>query len=313
MKSKDRYLNAKGFFDTGDGHEIYWEDWGNPKGTPIFLLHGGPGGGFSDKSKLLFDPKRHHVIFHDQRGSKRSRPFASTKNNTTQDLICDIESLRQKFGFKKITVVGGSWGSTLSLSYALTHPDRVKKLLIWSVFLNSQFEIDFVNEGYGRYFFAEAWERFIALVPKSKRKTGNEVMAYYGQMINSKNKKLARKYANEWTLYEYSLCSINYNPNELEKYISRDKNTVAIANLEIHYFSNHCFFPDNHILKNINKIKHLPCQVVQGRFDMCTPTIAALNLKKAYGKKLKLKIVNSGHMPSDPEMAIALKKAIKKL
>jgi proline iminopeptidase len=312
MKKNKSHINAKGFLET-DGHKIYWEDWGNPKATPIFSVHGGPGGGFSDKHKLRFDPRKHRVIFHDQRGSGLSLPFADIKNNTTEGLIKDIEALREHLKIKKMHVMGGSWGSTLSLLYAIAHPERVKKLLIWSVFLIRQFEIDFVNEGYPRYFFTEAWERFISLVPVEHRKTGNDVMRYYAEKINSADTKVAHKYADEWTLWEYTLCSIQYNPKVLERKVIGDKENLALARIEIHYFLNKCFVPDNHILDNVKKIRHIPCQLIQGRFDMCTPTISAFDLKKAYGPKLSLKVVNSGHSTSDPEMGQALKVAINKL
>ncbi len=313
MKRKDKDVHAKGFLDVGDGHKIYWEDWGNPKANPIFSLHGGPGGGFSDRHKTLYDPKKQRVIFHDQRGSGRSTPFASIKNNTSHDLIKDIELLREHLGIKKMCVTGGSWGSTLSLLYAIAHPERVRKLLIWSVFLNRQFEIDFVNEGYPKYFFAEAWERFISFVPKSNRINGNSIMKYYADKINSKNKKVASKYANEWTLYEFSLCSIKYDPIKLEKSILKDKDTLAIAKLETYYFLNTCFVPNEYIMNNINKIKNIPCFLIQGRFDMCTPVISAIDLKRKYGKNLRLHIVNSGHLSSDPEMFSALKTLIKRI
>ena len=226
---------AKGFLET-DGHKIYWEDWGNPKAKPIFLIHGGPGGGFEDRHKLLFNPKIHHVIFHDQRGSGRSIPFASTENNTSQSLIKDIEKLREYLNLEKIYIMGGSWGSTLSLLYAIAHPERVGKILIWSLFLARQFEVDFVNEGYPKYFFTEAWDRFISLVPKASRNNGDEVMRYYASKINSKSSVIARKYADEWSLYEMSLCSILYNPTVLEKKTIGDKSNLALARLEIHYF-----------------------------------------------------------------------------
>ena len=310
MTESESHLNAKGFLET-DGHKIYWEDWGNPASTPIFCMHGGPGGGFDDDYKLMFDPKIHRVIFHDQRGSGRSIPFADIENNSTQGLIKDIEALREHLGISKMHVMGGSWGSTISLFYALAHPERVERLLIWSLFLARQFEVDFVNEGYPRYFFTEAWERFIALVPEEHRKTGNDVMRYYAEQVNSKDEEIARKYADEWNLWEVTLCSVLYDPVKLEKATMGDKNNIAIAKIEMHYFLNRCFVPENYILDNIEKIKDIPCTLLQGRFDMCTPPISAIDLEKAYGANLKLSIVNSGHFSSDPEMAGAIHNALK--
>ncbi len=312
MNTELNHTHAKGHIEN-DGHKIYWEDWGNPKATPIFLMHGGPGGGFEERHKTMFDPKVHRVIFHDQRGSGRSLPFADTENNTSQGLIEDIEVLRKHLGIDKMYVMGGSWGSTLSLLYTIAHPERVARLLIWGVFLIRQFEVDFVNEGYPRYFYTEAWERFISLVPEAHRKKGDDVMRYYAEKIESKDAEVARKYADEWTLWEISLCSILYDPKKLESETMGDKNNVALARIEMHYFLNKCFVPENFILDNIHKIKHIPCSLVQGRFDMCTPPISAIDLKKAYGANLSLEIVNAGHLTSDPEMARALNEIINTL
>lgn len=307
MNKFEDNINDKGFLDVGNGHSIYWEDWGNPKAKPIFSLHGGPGTGFGDSHKTLFDPKKHRVIFHDQRGSKRSTPFAEIKNNTTQDLIADIERLRTKLGIEKMYIFGGSWGSTLSLLYTIAHPENVEKIVIWSVFLARQFEVDFVNEGYPKYFFPAAWERFISLVPEDHRKTGDSVMRYYAQNIHSSDQETATKFANEWSLWESTLVSINYDPAFIEKEVLEDKNNTAVAKLETHYFLNKCFVPENYIFDNISKIKHIPGVLVQGRFDMCTPPVSAHDFSKAFGDRLSLLWVNSGHLRSDPEMHAALR------
>jgi len=307
---KITYINQHGFIENS-GHKVYWEDWGNPKATPILFFHGGPGGGCDDKDKLLFDPKKQRVIFHDQRGSGRSTPFASTTNNTTQDLIRDAEEILDRLGIKKVYVIGRSWGSALSLFYSLAHPERVKKLLIGGVFLARQFEVDFVNDGRLSYFFPAEWERFISLVPIEYRKSGDEIMKYYADKMKSSDKNEAQRYADEWTLWEIILCSIEYDPKRLEKQIIGDKNNIAIAILETHYFLNKCFVPENYILDNIQTIKHIPCVVIQGRFDMCTPAISSYDLAKAYGDKLILKFVNGGHLSTDPEVSASWGQTIK--
>lgn len=313
MSTAKTYINDSGYIEVGNGHSLYYEDWGNPDGVPIISLHGGPGSGFSDRHKLLFDPKKHHVLFHDQRGAGRSTPFASTEHNTTQDLIADIELLREQAGFKKAHIVGGSWGSTLSLLYALAYPEQVKSLLIWGVYLARQIENDWVNEGYPRYQFPAEWERFIALVPQKYRGDGTATMDYYAKKMRSKDADIAKKYAEEWALWESTLLSIAYDPKQLEKDIQSDPATLAIALLETHYFMNQCFIPDNFILDNIELIKHIPCHVVQGRFDMCTPAVGAYQLAQAYGDKVSLQWVNSGHLRTDPGMIEALQQAAGKL
>ncbi|MEK7063306.1 MAG: prolyl aminopeptidase [Patescibacteria group bacterium] len=302
----------KGYLSVGDGHTIYFEDWGNPKAVPIFALHGGPGTGFSKRHQKLFDPKKHRVIFHDQRGCGRSTPFASTKHNTTQDLIADIEKLREHLGIKKMYVAGGSWGSTLALFYAIAHPSRVKKLLIWSVWLARKFDTYFMAEGYPRHFFPAEWERFISVVPKQHRKNGESITRYYAAKIRSSSKQVASSYADLWAQWEGTLISINYNPKTLAadtRALSGESIPVSI--LETHYFLNHCFVPENYILANINKIKHIPCFVAHGYFDMCTPAVGAYDLAKAYGKKLKLMWTNSSHTTADPEMFKTLSAATR--
>jgi len=304
------YTQKSGHIESDD-HKIYWEDWGNPKMMPIFVFHGGPGGeGCDEHIKTIFNPEKQRVIFHDQRGSGKSLPFSEIKNNTTQNLIKDVELIREHLGIEKMYITGGSWGSALTLFYALAHPERVERILVWSLFLARQFEVDFVNEGFPKYFFPEAWERFISIVPEKNRKTGDDVMQYYADKIRSTDEKEARIYADEWTLWEMSLCSVHYDPAKLEKETIGNINNVSIAKLETHYFLNKCFVSENYILDNIEKIKHIPCVVIQGRFDFCTPPISAFDLKKAYGKNLELISVNSGHFSSDPEMSVTLKETL---
>lgn len=176
-----------------------------------------------------------------------------------------------------------------------------------------KFETDWVNEGYPRFNFPAEWERFIALVPQEHRKDGTSIMAYYAKKMRSENKTVAKKHAIEWTLWEYALTSIAYDPTANETEITEDRNTLATALLETHYFMHGCFVPDNYIMDNLNKIRHIPCHVLHGRFDMCTPPIAAYDLARVYGNSLRLEWVNSGHLRTDPLMQQALKQATKEL
>jgi proline iminopeptidase len=309
---EDPYVNKSGHLDVGDGHKIYYEDWGNPKATAIMHLHGGPGGGFSESHKLIYDPKVHHVIFHDQRGCGRSTPFAEVKNNTTQHLIADIEKLREHLKIDKVFVSGGSWGSTLTMLYAIAHPDRVEKIMMWGIFLLRQFELDYLFQGVPKSTFPEAWKRFISLVPQKDRGSSVGVINFYASKIQSKDEKIALKYAAEWTLWEFSTVSISYDREQTERTVlggdeAQQKFNLAIARMESHYFQNNCFVPENAILKNIDKIKHIPAYVVQGRFDMCTPPVSAIDLAKAYGKNLNLQIVAAGHLRSEQEVRAVLR------
>lgn len=309
----NNHVNASGYLEVGDSHTIYWEDWGNPLAQPIFHLHGGPGGGFNDSHKSIYNPAIHRVIFHDQRGCGKSLPFAETKNNTTQQLIEDIERLREHLNIERFHLAGGSWGSTLALLYAITHPERVMSLMIWSIFLARKSEIDYVHGGQPRNNFPEAWERFISLVPSSEQSSSEAILNYYWKMINSKNPKIAQQYADEWTLWELSLVSLDYNQNQLMRETIGEPDNLAVAKLEIHFFLNSCFIPENYILANIQQIQQIPCQIIHGRFDMCTPPSSAYELWRAYGAKAALQWVNSGHLRTEPTMLEALQHSARSL
>ena len=205
------HIISSGFLPVGNGHELYFEEWGNPKADPMIYLHGGPGASFNDSNKLMFDPAHHHVLFFDQRGCGRSTPYASIAHNTTQDLVSDINKLADHVHFKTFTLLGGSWGSSLSLIYAVQYPERVKQMVLWSIYLVRQFEMDYVNEGYAKHSFPEAWERFISLVPKEEQKTGDQILAYYTKKIQSDDPEEAKKYADEWTLWEFTLVTKYYD------------------------------------------------------------------------------------------------------
>ncbi len=306
MAERDRHINNKGFLSVAQ-HQLYWEDWGQASAKPFFHLHGGPGAGFGNQHKLLYRPDRHRVIFHDQRGSGQSLPRGELTNNTAHDLVADIELLRQHLGCEKISLTGGSWGSTLALLYAITHPERVERLVIWSVFLARKSEVDYVNEGMARFQFPEAWERFISLVPPSRRHSGDEVMKFYAEQLNAKELTQATHYANEWALWEMSLISLNYDQHRLEGEVFADETNLFSARIQAHYLLNRCFMPENYLLDNIKRIAHLPCFLVHGRYDMCCPAFIATDLAKAYGKNLVLQMVNSGHTRNDPEMQAALR------
>lgn len=276
-------------------------------------FHGGPGGGTSESHKLLFDPAKHRVIFFDQRGAGKSTPFAETKDNTTQKLIEDTEKLREHLGIEKMYLVGGSWGSTMTLLYALAHPERVISMVAWGIYLGSQFENDLIANGYDRYNYPEAWERFIALVPEEHRKDGDSITRFYSDKLYSSDQAEAVKYADEWSLWESNLVTVQYDLREIaQDTLGADKN-LALARLETHYFLNGCFIPENYIMDNIATIKHIPFYVVQGRFDNCTPPVTAYELSKVYGDQMTLQMVNAGHSRSDPEMRAALRSAINSM
>lgn len=293
---QDENINRSGMLNVGDGHEIYWVDWGNKNTTePIFYLHGGPGGGFSEKDFWKFDPKKHRVIFHDQRGSSRSTPFASTEHNTSQDLVGDIDKLRIELGFEKISLYGFSWGSTLALLYAIANPELVNKMLIGGIFLARKIDADFFIRGQIATHFPEVWERFIASVPESE---WAEPEQYYKKMLFGANEADRKKYAKEWMLYESSILKLDYVPAWVESSL-KDFASESLAYLEAHYILNDCFIEEDYILKNTNKLSSIETVIVHGRYDfVCMPS-AAYELKKRLGDAARLHIIAAGHSGSD--------------
>jgi proline iminopeptidase len=299
-----RFLNNAGMMDVGGGHQIYWEDWGNPKAeVPIFYLHGGPGGGNKDSNKLSFNPKHQRVIFHDQRGAGKSMPFAETRDNTTENLVKDIEALRKHFDLPKIQLTGGSWGSTLALCYAIAHPTVVERMFLWSIWLARKEDNDFVYKGAGKSHFPEVWKRFIMHVPP---KHHNDPVSYYEEQLNKPDVFIRTKYVTEWNLFERSLMDLDGQIDKM--YLSAgaledfDDSSVAVAKLEAHYIKHHCFIPENHILKHAKKLQQIPTILVHGRYDFVCPPSGAVELATTLGQHCTLHVVPAGHSRSNATM-----------
>lgn len=292
---KDEYIIRSGRLDVGDGHELYWIDWGNKNiKNPIFYLHGGPGGGFDEKDFTRFDPKRHRVVFHDQRGSGRSTPAASTEHNTTQDLIADITRLKSELEFDKISLYGFSWGSTLSLLYAIAHPEVVEKMLIGGIFLARKTDNDFYLRGRVASHFPEVWERFTSMVPASER---SDVGGYYKEKMASTNENERKRFAYEWMVYESSILRLDYMPAAVEHSL-KDFASESLSYLEAHYILNNCFVEEDYIIKNARKLQGVETVIVQGRYDfICMPS-AAYDLSKVLDTAT-LHFVASGHSTND--------------
>ena len=275
----------EGFLNRGI-HHIYFEETGNPDGIPVMFLHGGPGAGCAPAPRRLFDPHRYRVILMDQRGCGRSEPFASINQNTTQDLIGDIEGLRHHLDIPNFILFGGSWGSTLALAYGAAYPDRCLGFVLRGVFLGTRAEIDWFLYDMGR-FFPEAYDRFIRPIPPSER--ANLLAAYY-QRLTSPSKTIACQAARSWAAYENSCATLAA--------VSRDAgdSALSLALLEAHYFTHDCFLPENHIMDNLNRLNHLPAIVVQGRHDVICPPFTAYRLVEAWGRQAQLRMVDdAGH------------------
>jgi len=294
-----------GFLDVEEGHKIYYEIAGNPKGKPILFLHGGPGGGFREKDKKYFNPKKFKIILFDQRGAGKSTPTSSIKNNTTQKLVFDIKKLLDHLKIKKTFLFGGSWGSTLALVYAINYPETISGIVLRGIFLASKKENNYFTYEAKRM-YPEEWEKMTSIVPlKYIRK--KKIEEYYYKMILSKNPKIREKYFNSWAEYEFSISCLNPNKKKIKKDL-KSINKESFSTIELHYLNRNCFLPENYILKNVSKLNKIPIIIIHGRYDcICSPS-AAYTLHKRL-KNSTLQFVLSGHSSSDKEMERALVKA----
>lgn len=288
---------ASGFMTTADGHEIYYEESGAPAGKPILVLHGGPGGATNPAMRRFFDPRAWRTLMFDQRGCGKSRPYASLENNTTWDLIKDIEALREACGIDKWTVFGGSWGSTLALAYAITHPDRVEALVLRGIFTLTKRELDWFYQEGASYLFPDAWEAFLAPIPPSER---DNLMGAYHRRLTGDDRKAQLDCAVAWSSWEGDTISLR-GPQARPDRFAEAEFALAFARIENHYFVHGGFFPeDGWILNNIQKIRHIPGFIVQGRYDVVTPIETAYALHKAWPEAQFEIIYDAGHASTEP-------------
>lgn len=304
LRVHDRFFSPikpynSGYLAVGDGHEIYYEECGNPNGVPVLYLHGGPGAGCDENTRRFFDPKKCCIIIFDQRGSGRSKPYASTYANTTQHLVEDINKLLAKLGKEKVVLFGGSWGSTLALVYAIVHPKRVLGMVLRGIFLSESSEcLDYLSGQTAHSRFPEICKRFLNNVPEDARKNPAD---YYFAMMTSGDSKLRRKYAYEWSFYESArLCLVPPPETELRKEILSES-FVSLAMMEAHYIRSLCFLEDGFIIKNAHHIPHVPISIIHGRYDDVCQVESAIRLHRALPTS-KLHIVVAGHARTDPEI-----------
>ncbi|TDE37085.1 prolyl aminopeptidase [Antarcticimicrobium sediminis] len=287
--------------DVGQGHSIYVEQCGNPQGIPVVVLHGGPGGGSSPIMRRFFDPNIYRVVLFDQRGCGRSQPHASVTDNTTWHLVADIERIRRLLGIDDWIVFGGSWGATLALIYAQTHPDRVTQLVLRGVFLMTQAELDWFYGGGAGRFWPETWARFVAPIPENER---GDLIKAYNKRLFSGDLAEETKYARAWSAWENALASILSNGHSGE---SPGHYAHAFARLENHYFVNAGFLEfDGQILANMGRISHIPGVIVQGRYDMICPPSAAWKLSELWPMAELTMVRNAGHALSEPGITAEL-------
>ncbi|MDI7775206.1 prolyl aminopeptidase [Asticcacaulis sp. EMRT-3] len=290
-----------GHMPTGGKHRIYYEQCGNPEGLPVVVLHGGPGGGVSPNLRCYFNPDGYRIILFDQRGCGKSTPHASQDisldDNTTWHLVADIEALRQRLGIEKWVVFGGSWGSTLSLAYALKHPDRVQGLILRGIFLVRQQELDWFYQQGASQLYPDLWEGFLAPIPEAER---GDLLSAYVKRLNGADKTERIRCALAWSGWEGDTLSIDGPPDAASKFSDPDF-AVAFARIESWYFQNGGFFEsDNWVLDNIDRIRHIPGWIVQGRYDVVTPMTTAWDLHRAWPEAKFRLVKKAGHSSSDP-------------
>ena len=286
-------------FVTEGFHEIYYEECGNPSGKPVVFLHGGPGGGGSEDVRRFFDPSLYRIIVFDQRGCGRSKPHGCLENNTTWDLVSDIEKIRSTLNIRKWMVFGGSWGSTLALAYSQTHPESVSEMILRGVFMLRQKELDwFYQEGASKI-FPDDWDSFIAIIPHQKR---NNLMVAYNEIFNSNNEDLKLEAAVNWSRWEAATSKLVQN-NSLMDEFSDPYFALAFALIENHYFINKGFLDsEDQLIKGIEKIRHIPAKIIQGRYDIVCPMETAYEVYKEW-PEAKLEIAkSSGHSAFEKEI-----------
>lgn len=290
------------------GHNLYVEECGNPKGIPVIVLHGGPGGGCSPSMRRFFHPDIYRVVLFDQRGCGRSRPHASLKSNTTWDLVSDIEVIRQKLRIDSWIVFGGSWGATLSLVYAQTHPDRVRHLVLRGVFMMTQSELDWFYGGGAGQFFPEEWQKFTGLLPQEER---GDIIGAFAKRLESGDKETQVRFARAWTEWEGALASLNAGPSRGSTPASF---ALAFARIENHYFRHGGFLhKDGQILEDMPKIAHIPGTIVQGRYDMVCPPHTAAKLHAVWPNSRLIMVPEAGHSLSEPGISSALTSVMDEL
>jgi proline iminopeptidase len=294
-----------GRIDVGDGHSLYWERCGTRGAKPVVFLHGGPGAGCSPDHRRQFDPERYDILLFDQRGCGRSTPHASLEANTTWHLVDDIERLRVMLGHAKWMVFGGSWGSTLALAYAQTHPDRASELVLRGIFTFRQSELDWLYRYGACEIFPDKWEEFLAPIPEDER--GDLVRAYH-RRLTGEDPAVRLIAAKAWSKWEAETVTLLPNPAVIAQHTS-DEFAIAIARIENHYMLHRGWIEEGSLLKGAEKIRHIPGIIVQGRYDCCTPPSTAWALKRAW-PEVELNLVpDGGHLFNEPGILDGLVRA----
>lgn len=293
----------EGFLRVSDLHSLHFEESGNPQGKPIVLLHGGPGGGCPPFYRQYFHPEKWRLVMFDQRGCGQSTPHAELRENTTWDLVSDIEKLREYLDIEKWVVFGGSWGSSLSLAYSETHPERCAGLILRGIFMLRQKELGWFYQEGASYIFPDAWEEYLKPIPIEERE---DLLTAYYQRLTSPDPQVRLEAARAWSIWEGSTSTLFSDQNLLQKF-GEDRFAEAFARIECHYFINKGFFePEDQLLLNVDRIRHIPAAIVQGRYDVVCPMLSAWELHRAWPEAEFIVVPDAGHSMSEPGIRSAL-------
>ncbi|HLL70548.1 MAG TPA: prolyl aminopeptidase [Pyrinomonadaceae bacterium] len=287
-------------------HTLYYEQSGNPEGLPVVFLHGGPGGGTVPDYRRFFDPAAYRIVLFDQRGAGQSTPHANLEENTTWHLVADIEQIREHLGIERWVVFGGSWGSTLSLAYAQTHPARVRALVLRGIFLCRPKEIQWFYQEGASAIYPDAWEHYVKVIPEAER---GDMLGAFHRRLTSEDEATRLEAARAWSIWEGSTSKL-YPDEDFIAHFGDPQFALAFARIECHYFMHNAFFDtDNYLIEQVGKIRHIPTVIVQGRYDVVCPLMSAWELHRAW-PEAELKIIpDSGHSALEPGTRAALVEA----
>ena len=284
-------------------HTLHYEEYGNPQGRPLVFLHGGPGGGIQPGHRRYFDPRKWRVVLFDQRGCGRSTPHAELRENTTWDLVADIEKLRAHFSIERWVVFGGSWGSTLALAYAQTHPERCRALVLRGIFMLRRGELEWFYQAGASQLFPDAWERYLEPIPARER---GDLMAAYHKRLPSRSRAVRLEAARAWSMWEGATSKLRVDGAAVKR-MGQGRFAEAFARIEAHYFVNGGFLKrEDQLLHDVGRIRHIPGVIVQGRYDVVCPMRSAWDLHRAWPEAKLIVVPDAGHSMSETGIRQAL-------
>jgi proline iminopeptidase len=285
-----------GFLEVGSGHKLYYEESGNPHGKPVVFLHGGPGGGCTPAMRRFWNPDVYRIVLFDQRGSGKSTPHANLDDNTTWDLVNDIEILRAALQIEKWQVFGGSWGSTLALAYCQAHPERATEIVLRGIFMLRKKEIDWFYQHGASEIYPDLWRHYLEPIPKKER---SDLLHAYHTRLTSEDQAVRLQAAKAWSIWEGSTSTLL--PNEkLATEFGSDDMALALARIECHYFVNGGFMEEDQLIKNVDRIRNIPAVIVQGRYDVVCPATSAWELAEAWPEADLRIVADAGHSAFEP-------------